>query len=233
MARHILTVSLLFHLGQAAPCVWGELVLWEKFVLWQWRHAISCLVLLAATGTALTVEAGWLVSPCWNWHSADSGGGLARVSTLQPAQRWQRRQSETELSAGILIKKKMSDYFSQHTSLLERSWKNKIERSGKVDIDSLFCGGRRSIQRYILTWWWLFPCLRGFFENIWTYIPRLRCFFFFFLVEINSHTLCPLFMPGSVHSGSGSWDDCGGMFLDKLRVSSFPCRFPQYFGTAA
>ena len=30
------------------------------------------------------------------------------------------------------------------------------------------------------------------------------CAFFFFLVEISSHTLIPLLRPGSVHSGSGS-----------------------------
>ena len=40
-------------------------------------------------------------------------------------------------------------------------------------------------------------------------------------------------MPGSVHSGSASWDDCGQMFSDKLRVSSFPDRFPHYVRTAA
>ena len=28
-------------------------------------------------------------------------------------------------------------------------------------------------------------------------------------------------MPGSVHSGSASWHDCGRAFLDELRVSSF------------
>ena len=32
-------------------------------------------------------------------------------------------------------------------------------------------------------------------------------------------TLIPLFMPGSVHSGSVSWDSCGWMFPDKLCVS--------------
>ena len=47
----------------------------------------------------------------------------------------------------------------------------------------------------------------------------------FFEVEINSRTIIPLFMPGSVHSGSASWDDCGRTFPDKLRVSSFP--FPR------
>ena len=34
-------------------------------------------------------------------------------------------------------------------------------------------------------------------------------FFFFFKVEISSRTLIPFFLPGSVHSGSASWDDCG------------------------
>ena len=40
--------------------------------------------------------------------------------------------------------------------------------------------------------------------------------FFFSYVEIISRTLIPLFKPGSVHSGSASWDDCGQMFRDKL-----------------
>ena len=31
-------------------------------------------------------------------------------------------------------------------------------------------------------------------------------------VEISLYTLIPLYMPGSVHSGSASWDDCGQMF---------------------
>ena len=60
-------------------------------------------------------------------------------------------------------------------------------------------------------------------------------FFFFFWggVEISSRTLIPLFMPASIHSGSASWDHCGRMFSDKLRVSSFPKRFPHYAWTAA
>ena len=45
-------------------------------------------------------------------------------------------------------------------------------------------------------------------------------------VEISSRTLIPFFMPGSVHSGSTSWYDCGRVFPDELRVSSFPDRFP-------
>ena len=44
----------------------------------------------------------------------------------------------------------------------------------------------------------------------------------FFYMEISSSTLIPLFMPGSVHSSSASWDDCGRVFPDVSRVSSFP-----------
>ena len=56
---------------------------------------------------------------------------------------------------------------------------------------------------------------------------------FFFLVEISSCTLNPLFRPGSVHSGSVNWDDCGWEFPDELCVSLFPDRFPHYAWTAA
>ena len=41
---------------------------------------------------------------------------------------------------------------------------------------------------------------------------------FFFKVEISSHTPIPFFMPGSVHSGSRSWDDCSPVFPDKWLV---------------
>ena len=40
-------------------------------------------------------------------------------------------------------------------------------------------------------------------------------------------------MPGSVNSGSVSWDNCGRKFPDKLRVSLFLERFPHYACTAA
>ena len=56
---------------------------------------------------------------------------------------------------------------------------------------------------------------------------------FFFLMEISSHTLIPFFWPGSVYSDSVSWDGCDWVFPDKLRVSSFPDRFPHYAWTAA
>ena len=64
--------------------------------------------------------------------------------------------------------------------------------------------------------------------------PACRVFFFFFFtVEINSRAVFPLFRPESVHSGSASWDDCDQVFLEELRVSSFPDRFPHYAWTAA
>ena len=45
-------------------------------------------------------------------------------------------------------------------------------------------------------------------------------FFFFFEVEISLRTQIPLFMPGSNHSGSVGWDNCGWMFPDKFCVGS-------------
>ena len=62
--------------------------------------------------------------------------------------------------------------------------------------------------------------------------PAALFFSFFFLVEISSTTLIPLFRPESVNSGSASWDDCGPVFPGELRVSSFPDRFPHYAWTS-
>ena len=63
--------------------------------------------------------------------------------------------------------------------------------------------------------------------------PACTFFCFVFWNGVSSCTLVPLFMPGSVHSGSASWDDHGQMFPDKLRVNSFLDRFPHYFWIAA
>ena len=52
-------------------------------------------------------------------------------------------------------------------------------------------------------------------------------------VEISLRTLIPLIRPGSAHSGSATWDDCGRVYPDELRVSLFPDRFPHYACTAA
>ena len=59
------------------------------------------------------------------------------------------------------------------------------------------------------------------------------CKDFFFKVEISLCTLLPLFTPGSVHSGSASWDDRGIVFPDELHVSLFPDMFQHYARTAA
>ena len=47
--------------------------------------------------------------------------------------------------------------------------------------------------------------------------------FFFFKVR-SARTLIPLFTPGSVHSGSASWDDCSRVFHDES-----PDSFPHYY----
>ena len=51
--------------------------------------------------------------------------------------------------------------------------------------------------------------------------PAWAFLFCYVEVEISSRTLIPLFRPGSVHSGSASWDDCGLAFPDELRVTLF------------
>ena len=56
---------------------------------------------------------------------------------------------------------------------------------------------------------------------------------FFFEVEISSRTPTSLFRPGSVHSGSASWDDCGSVLPEELRVNSFPITLPHYAWKAA
>lgn len=45
---------------------------------------------------------------------------------------------------------------------------------------------------------------------------------FFGYVKISLYLLIPLFMAGSVHSGSMSWEDWGQVFPDQLHVSLFP-----------
>ena len=61
----------------------------------------------------------------------------------------------------------------------------------------------------------LFVCL---------FLGGIVCLFvcLFFVMKISSRTHIPHFTPGSVHSGSASWDDMGLVFPDLLRMSSFP-----------
>ena len=97
-------------------------------------------------------------------------------------------------------------------------------RLESIDSDRYF----PTVFHFLNLGWWRFPRVRGFLEECSTIHSGLRFFFFFFFfkVEIISRTLIPLFRPGSVYSGSASWDDSNRVFPDELRVSSFPDRFP-------
>ena len=77
---------------------------------------------------------------------------------------------------------------------------------------------------YLFIYFILGECLTIHFQPPLCFILFIH--FIYFEVEIRSRPLILLFMPGSVHSGSASCDDCCRMFPDKLRVSSFPDRFP-------
>ena len=68
------------------------------------------------------------------------------------------------------------------------------------------------------------------FDHSFPACVAFKIFFFWFR---SLHTLIPLFMPGSVHSCSASWEGCGRMFPDKLHVSSFLDRLPHYAWTVA
>ena len=93
----------------------------------------------------------------------------------------------------------------------------------------LFVFASSSSSGFLLAW----EDLGRMFDRTFPACAFLFFFFFFFNVEISSRTLIPILRPESVHSGSASWDDCGWMFPDELRVSSFPDRFPHYTWTAA
>ena len=63
--------------------------------------------------------------------------------------------------------------------------------------------------------------MRGFWENVWQFIPRLRLFFC--KVEISSRALIPHFIYARISpQWLSSLDDCYWMFPDELPVSSFP-----------
>ena len=64
-------------------------------------------------------------------------------------------------------------------------------------------------------------------------LPALFVVVVVFEVEVSSRTLIPLVMPGSVHCGSANRDNCGRVFPDELRVTSFPDRLPHYSCTVA
>ena len=77
-------------------------------------------------------------------------------------------------------------------------------------------------------WVGCFSSLRGFWgEDSANHSSPTLWIFIFYYVEISSRTLIPLFTQGSVHIGSSRWDDCGRVFSDDSRVSSFPWEGPN------
>ena len=70
-------------------------------------------------------------------------------------------------------------------------------------------------------------------KNVQPFTPHPPCtfFFFFFEVQISLHTLIPLFMPGSVHSGSASWHNCGRMFPDKYARTAAQSAHSDFVGS--
>ena len=72
----------------------------------------------------------------------------------------------------------------------------------------------------------LFLLVKILQEHLTTHSPPVL-FFFFFWVKISLCILIPLFMPGSDHSGSSSWDDCGRCSLTSCVWACFRIGFPQ------
>ena len=123
---------------------------------------------------------------------------------------------------------------SGHSYIQECIYKKlKAETLQLPGILSNFCLSNVKMWVFVVwRWWcWLYPRLWGFWEECLTIHspPAL----FFFKVEISLCTLIPLLRPGSVHSGSASWDNCGRIVPDKLHVNSFPDRFPHHAWTTA
>ena len=63
-----------------------------------------------------------------------------------------------------------------------------------------------------------FPCA--------LYLVIYSFIYLFIFSRNHSRTPVSLFKPGSVHSGSASWDDFGRAFPDEIRVSSFMWKVP-------
>ena len=78
-----------------------------------------------------------------------------------------------------------------------------------------------------------FPLARIFGKCSTIYFPPVLYLFFFGGGEGGDYLmhLIPLFIPGSVHSGSASRHVCGRMFPNKLRGNWFSNRFPSYAWT--
>ena len=110
-----------------------------------------------------------------------------------------------EQTAEFLVTRMAADHDLRHLTVI----KKKKNYGG---------GGGGSISSRATIW--------GECSTIYSPPSLFLLFFFFFKVEISLLTLIPLFTPGLVHSCLASWDDCGRVFPDELRVISFPDSFP-------
>ena len=114
----------------------------------------------------------------------------------------------TPVSLIIKISITRDDLQAAFTALFSKHW----HESGKWTF--VCCPLQRILIH--LFWWWLF-----LIAWIWAKCSTIHSppappppLFFpsFFPVEISSRTPIPVLRPGSVHSGSANWDDCGWVF---------------------
>ena len=91
-----------------------------------------------------------------------------------------------------------------------------------------WCGDKKKRELASFHWWWLFPTcedLRGRFDDSFPAFapppppPPHPLFFFFLQVEISSRAPTSRFRPGSVNSGSTSWDDRGRVSYRRHRYN--------------
>ena len=108
-------------------------------------------------------------------------------------------------------------FFHKEQTIMTASWGTQIWREKNTKSTSA-----AFLVVVLVVGGFVFEDLGRMFNNS---FPTWAFFFFFFKVGISSRALIPLFRPGSVHSGSASWDDCDQVFLDELCVSLFPDRY--------
>ena len=140
-----------------------------------------------------------LISQAFNrWHRWLHGlGGCQQVALAHWRQDWwldQNSRCSAPFQAGSRRKLALSLMYCLHLEI--RSQTHEWLTGIREEHPSIFHVQLMEVD---------FPCLWGFGANVWPFVPCLH----FFKVEIRSCTLIPLFMPGSVYSGSVSWDGCG------------------------
>ena len=57
---------------------------------------------------------------------------------------------------------------------------NMVAETSRLYISFVCSSGFYEAMRWHSQWWWLFPRMQGFWENVWQFIPRLRFSFLFF-----------------------------------------------------